>query len=97
MWTNNPYRNGIVLVFGDSLDDESALYRYKYNYVKSANDKVHTVSEFDDLCNIAFWYYGNSKWWFLIADANQLENYWELPPSGSTLIIPDLAKYQATL
>jgi nucleoid-associated protein YgaU len=95
MWKSNPYLNGVVLLF-DEESEEAALHRLKYTYIKSPNDKIHTVRDFDTISDLAYDYYGDSKWWTLIADANDLESPWVLPASGTGLIIPDLSRYKSS-
>lgn len=86
--TNNPYSTGEIFTFpeGDVLLDRKPL-----NYIKSIRDRYYTVKQEDNISNIAFQAYGNSKWWWVIADINKLDNPFDLK-MGSTLLIADLDK-----
>jgi nucleoid-associated protein YgaU len=89
---DNPYSVGSVLTFdeGDSL-----LKREPIQYVKSQRDRYYTVVEGDTIDAIAYEAYGNSKWWWVIADANKIDFGFELE-EGTSLLIPDLEKVKAT-
>lgn len=87
---NNPYYNGSVAVFGDgtlSLDPAPLAYE------KSDQDRYYTVIDEENLNNIAFQAYGDSKLWHILAKVNNIFDPFILE-SGSTLIIPDLAHIQ---
>ena len=91
--SNNPYSNPIGYIINYPEGDQS-LERFKVNYVASDKDKLHTITEFDTLWNISFDYYGDSKFWWLIADANDIENPFEITPN-SNIIIPDIDRIKA--
>lgn len=78
-------------------DRQSSLERVKNVYlIKSNEDKIHTVIESERLDTISYKYYGNSKYWWVLADANDLKdtliNPFELK-SGSNLLIPNLQNF----
>ncbi len=83
--TDNPYAKGKVINFKDG---RRILVREKVVYKESPNDKYHLVTDTDTISNLAHNYYGNSKEWWIIADANNLATPWELP-IGTNIIIPD--------
>lgn len=89
---DNPYSNGTVITFDDGT---GVLDRDKLNYVPSASDKLHTVTDYDTLSSIANDRYGNSKYWWIIFDINKLDNPFELP-IGKSLIIADLLRLKAS-
>lgn len=90
--TNNPYSVGSVFIFpeGDFLLDRDPIV-----VEKSIGDKYHTVIEGEILSQISFIEYGNSKYWWLIYDTNDIDNPFDLE-SGTILLIPDLNKVEAT-
>jgi hypothetical protein len=85
---NNPYSIGSIFSFdeGDFLLDREPI-----NVQKSVRDQFHLVIEGETLSNIAgkVEYYNNSKYWWVIADVNQLYWSFELTP-GMVLLIPDI-------
>ena len=83
---NNPYVVGFVLDFGD---DSPVLKRKLINYQTSEKDQFHVVRNFDTLDALAFKFFGDSKYWWIIADINQILNPFELE-LGTVLLIPDL-------
>ena len=90
----NLYSNSYILEYEDSVN------LLKRTRIKSSgrnpNDRVHHVIEQESIWNIAAKYYGNSKWWWVIADVNLIENPFELP-IGDVINIPDLASVIANL
>lgn len=55
----------------------------------AANDQGYVYKRDEMLWDIAYRFYGNSKWWFVIADINNIHNPFEIA-EGTNLIIPDL-------
>lgn len=55
----------------------------------AANDRTHELREGENLWDVAFRSYTNSKWWHAIADVNNIYNPFEIP-EGTDLIIPDI-------
>lgn len=87
---NNPYSLSEIIV----LDDGSlVLERHKVNYVKSDRDRYFTTIQDDTIWNIAHQAYGDSKYWWIIADVNNIESPFELE-AGLSLLIPDLITIQ---
>lgn len=88
---NNPYSIGTIFQFdeGDYLLDPGELL-----ISPSVKDRYYTVGNTDNLSNISFQAYGDSKWWWVLYYANpDLENPFELP-IGKTLLVPDLIQLQ---
>lgn len=56
-------------------------------------DPVVTVDGGDRLDNLAFKYYGNAQYWWVLAIANNIVNGSLYPPQGTTLVIPDKSKF----
>lgn len=83
---NNPYSTGLIFQYpeGDFL-----LERTPMPYVKSPNDRYFTVIQGDSLQSISFQAYGNSKWWWVIRDINDVTDPFDLTV-GTSLLIPDL-------
>jgi len=83
----NLYADGFIVTLKDGVQ---LLKRNKVIYLgKNPNDKIHNIVQEEKLWNISFKYYGNSKWWHIIADVNNIENPFELI-IGDSLLIPDL-------
>lgn len=83
---NNPYSVGSVFLFKEG---DIQLEREEINPPKTIRDRYYTVEASDDMWSIAFKAYGNSKWWWVIRDANKIDFGFDLE-FGKTLIIPDL-------
>lgn len=95
---NNPYSIGEVFVFNEG---DYLLERNPISPEKSIKDRYYKVVQGDTLSGISFFAYGNSKWWWVLEDVNNLKdggfmNMLELTP-GIALYIPDLSKLQSTL
>ena len=81
------YDKSIVFSFKEG---DFNLVREPYFYIESKDDRVHEVIDGDRLDTIAFKYYGNSRLWYIIADANEITNPFEIEV-GSKLIIPGIS------
>ena len=89
--TTNPYARGFVV---NLQDDQQILKRTKLEYNPLVSrDKTHIVKESENIWDLAFKYYGNSKLWYIIADCNSIFNPFELT-INSTVIIPDLDNFR---
>lgn len=84
---NNPYSTGYLAKVGDN----TLLYRSKLNYQigQSQGEKHHRVKEDEQLWTIASDRLGDSKYWWVLADVNNILNPFELTP-GLELVIPPL-------
>lgn len=89
---DNPYSRGIVQRF---KDETLSLDRFKVDYKPHERDSLHVVQDFDTLSDLAGKYYNNSKFWWVIADANNIDDPFTLTVN-SVLIIPDLISFKAT-
>ena len=84
----NLYSDGFIIY---TVEGYSLLKRNRFNYLsKNPDDRIHPIIEGENIWNIAFKYYGNSKWWHVLCDVNNIENPFELP-EGESLLIPDLS------
>lgn len=93
---NNVYRNGVITTFIES--NESILLRDKLNIENFVNNQYHIVTDFDRLDLLAYKYYSeivddSSKYWWVIADVNNIMNPLDLSELvGTQIIIPDLLR-----
>lgn len=91
--TNNLYRTGAVTQFSNG---EQLLTREQLTLVGDEEDKYHLVREGDDLTILAWRYYRKigvdvSKYWWIIADANNIHNPLDLSDLvGTEILIPNL-------
>jgi nucleoid-associated protein YgaU len=83
--SNNPYSIGYISDLGDG---NLSLDRDNLKLSKNSLDKYHTIKDGDDLTLLAYQFYGDSKLWWIIADANNLHNPLDLT-EGLYLVIPD--------
>lgn len=80
------YADGFVLDYDDgtyTLESEDKTYQGQ------VGDIIHEVIQGDNVSNLAFKYYANSKLWHKIAKANDLEDPISNLEPGTSLIIPD--------
>lgn len=90
---NNVFRNGFVSEFegGDAV-----LSRDLITFEGQTDDVYHEVTELDRLDLLAYRYYKDrsedaSKYWWIIADANNIENPLDLESFlGTSILIPNL-------
>jgi nucleoid-associated protein YgaU len=93
--SDNPYVTGYII---DYYEGDRSLERFKITYKPSAGDKLHIVTDSDTLWNLAYDNYGNSKYWWIIADVN--DNIIEDPfilELNSQIIIPDFNSIKSTI
>lgn len=85
---NNPYANGTIFQFeeGDILLDRIPVVAEK-----STGDRYYTIKQFDTLSILSGKFYGNSKYWWILMDVNDIEWPFELE-IGKTILIPDINK-----
>lgn len=84
--TDNPYARGTIIDFEDGTYE---LVREPLQIRKSPRDRYYTTIADQELGGIAFEAYGNSKYWWIIAEANNIDLPFELE-AGTTLLIPDI-------
>lgn len=77
--TDNPYANGSIIEYDDGT---LSLEREIKVYPKQPGDKYEWTKEGDTLTNLAGKYYNNSKYWHVLADANEelQDLIFDLPP-----------------
>ena len=90
---NNPYTIGYLINYKEG---DQSLERFKLKYKPSINDKIHRITDFDNLWNLAFDFYQDSKLWWVIADINNIEDPFILKMNDN-LIIPDIDRIKATI
>lgn len=80
------YADGTVIQYPEG---DFSLQREKMQFVEGLEDRNHIVRDSDNLLTIATKYYGNSKYWYIIADRNELniDSIFSLL-LGSELVIP---------
>lgn len=90
---NNVYRNGKLI---EVAADEFILLRDKINIKATDNDEYHTVVKIDRLDLLAYKFYkdkvaDSSKYWWVLADANNIQNPLDLEGLvGTDIRIPDI-------
>lgn len=90
---NNPYITGYIINYPEG---DQSLERFKIKYNPSVKDKLHTVTDFDTLWSLSYDNYGDSKWWWVIADVNNIDHPCILQVN-TNIIIPDLDKIRDTV
>lgn len=98
--SNNLYRTGSIFI-----DDsgERTLQRDLITVEPSSSNRYHIVTNFDRLDLLAYKFYKNtiqdpSKYWWIIADANNIENPLDLESViGKRIIVPDILKVLLTI
>ena len=92
---NNLYANGYLIAFSDG-SGEQLLQRPKMTFPASPKDRQHVLLYEENLNIIAWNYYKDavvdaSKYWYAIADANNIFNPFDLDALvGTSLLIPDI-------
>lgn len=79
------YKNHLLLTYFE--EKESDMVRLPYVYKPDTRDKTHIVLEGERLDMIAYKYYKDPLKWYIISDANDIINPFELI-LGQELIIP---------
>lgn len=90
MITRDPYIRAKQINFKDGT---AVLEREQYELTETMDSRVYIVIQGDNLTNIAYKFYNEPLYWYLIADVNKIFNPFELE-IGQTLIIPNLSNYQ---
>lgn len=80
----SPYDDAYIIKFPNG---DLALERNKADI--PSNHVIHTVLEGETIQSIAFRYYGDSGFWGVIADANDILNPFEDLHADMQLIIPN--------
>ena len=94
--TNNLYASGAIEEFNNG---EKSLIREPVDFViDSTDNSYHIITKFDRLDLIAYQFYGTiiedaSKYWWVIADVNEITNPLDLKDLvGTRIVIPDILK-----
>lgn len=74
-------------------EGDSSLQRRAINHEADIDDKLYIVIQGDTITSIAYRFYRIPQYWFIIADANNLINPFNIE-MGDSLIIPNLDKYE---
>lgn len=85
MVNNNLYDDALVITYAEG---DTSLERTPKEFISDLNDKSHIVVEGEKLTDIAHFFYGTSRKWYIIADANNLVDIFTINP-GTELIIPN--------
>lgn len=94
--SNNLYASGTIEEFPNG---EKSLTRQAINFEVDSTDNVyHIVTKFDRIDLIAYQFYKDavedaSKYWWVIADVNNINNPLDLTSLvGTRIVIPDILK-----
>jgi nucleoid-associated protein YgaU len=90
---NNPFITGYIVNYEEG---DQSLERSRLKYNPSVNDKLHTITDFDTLTDLAYDAYGNSKYWWIIADINLIHDPFILEVN-TNIIIPDINHIKSSL
>jgi len=86
MSTRTMYDRSFIVHYKEG---DSSLEIIPENYIPTESDKIHKVVEGDTLVRIAEDFYGTPEPWFIIMQANDIIQPWDLTP-GQVLIIPTI-------
>jgi hypothetical protein len=92
---NNVFRNGRIVEISST---EKLLVREKFETVGTVEDRWHLVKTTDRLDVLAWKYYGSryddaSKFWWVIADANNIMNPLDLSELvGKEILVPEITR-----
>lgn len=90
MRTIDLYTDNYIVNFKDGTQ---SLERRRIQHNNDINDTLYTVSQGDNLSKIAYKFYKVPRYWFIIADANDIINPLDIN-IGDIIIIPNLDKYE---
>jgi len=82
----DPYSNGLIITYKEG---DEALERIPSQFVDNAEDKSHIVRDEDTLTSIAQQFYKDGKYWYMIADRNNILDIFTLI-TGQELVIPHI-------
>lgn len=81
----SPYENSYIVEYPNG---EQTLERFSYEHDKSSKDIIHTVLDGETIQSISFKYYGDSGFWYVIADMNGIYNPITEVIPGIQILIP---------
>lgn len=79
----DPYNNALIISYEEG---DFSLERSQLALPDSSEDILHTVRDEEKLTDIAQNYYGDGKYWYVIADRNNILDIFTLE-TGTKLII----------
>lgn len=82
---SDTYTNGYIIQYPEG---DKSLQRKRIVHQEDLNDRAYTIKDGDKLTTLSYRFYGNPLLWFLIADANEIDNPFELT-TGTNIIIPN--------
>tara|TARA_R110000772_G_scaffold135247_3_gene243904 strand:- start:1111 stop:1410 length:300 start_codon:yes stop_codon:yes gene_type:complete len=95
---DNSYNGSLILTY---TNGDKTIFRNKTSYRTNApGDKIHTIKDGERLDTIAYLYYGESKHWWILADANDIKDTLINPfvlITGQELLIPDLDTFENSI
>lgn len=91
---NNPYARGSIYRFSNG---EKFFRRTPIEYTRGPSDILHLVTNYDTLSSLSYSYFGDSKYWWVIAEVNSIHDPFDLQTDylGKTIVIPDFDKIKA--
>ena len=91
---DNPYSRGTIYSFSEG---DRFFRRSPIDYSQGPTDKLHLVMTNDTLSNLSYKYYGNSKYWWVLADVNKIHDVFDIGTdwSGKNILVPDMDRIQA--
>lgn len=98
--SNNLYRNGEIIQF---TEGDMSLIRNQLEITGTLEDEYHTILASDELTKLAYQKYSrfvedSSKYWWVIADANKIDNPLDLTDwIGVEILIPNILKVLLSL
>ena len=81
------YDRGYLVTFNEG---DEALYRTPSAYIQGIGDTFHLIKAGEDLLKIAQKYFEDQYLWYLIADANDIEDIFDLTVND-TIVIPNIS------
>lgn len=87
---DNPYNRGTEIDFSDN---EPLLKPSNWVSIPAPDDNYHQVTDYDTLDTLAFEFYGNSKYFWILAIANNMINPFGLI-AGTSIRIPNINTFR---
>ena len=83
------YSNGITINYQEG---DTSLQRKTIVHKEDLEDKSYIIRQDDTLSSIAYKFYNEPLYWYIIADVNNIDNPFILE-TGKSIIIPNINKY----
>lgn len=80
----DPYSKALIISYEEG---DFSLERSQLVLPESSLDTIYTIKDEDKLTDIAQFHYGDGKWWYVIADKNDILDIFNLE-TGKEIIIP---------